>query len=51
MTVATTAYVMSALLLALGALRLRANPSYSCPTCGTKRVDAHSPECPWSSRP
>jgi hypothetical protein len=51
MTVATTAYVMSALLLVWGALRLGANPSYSCPSCGTKRADGHSAECPWSSRP
>jgi hypothetical protein len=44
MTAAAIAYLMSALLLASGALRLRANPSYSCPTCGTKRADGHSPE-------
>jgi hypothetical protein len=50
MTAATTASVMSALLLVWGALRLHTQRPYSCPTCGTKRADGHSPECPWSSR-
>lgn len=51
MTAAAVAYLMSALLLVWGALRLRTQASYSCPTCGTRRADEHSPECPWSSRP
>jgi hypothetical protein len=21
---------------------------YSCPACGTKRQDAHAPDCPWA---
>jgi hypothetical protein len=48
MTAAGAAYVMSALLIVWGALKLRMNPAYSCPTCGTKRADRHSPGCPWS---
>jgi hypothetical protein len=51
MTAASVAYLMSALLLMWGALRRQVSPTYSCPTCGTKRADRHSPECPWSSRP
>ena len=51
MTAASVAYLMSALLLAWGALRPHVRAAYSCPTCGTKRADGHSPECPWSSRP
>jgi hypothetical protein len=51
MTAASVAYLMSALLLVWGALRMRVSGAYSCPTCGTKRADEHSPECPWSSRP
>jgi hypothetical protein len=50
MTAASVAYFMSALLLVWGALGLRAGAVYTCPTCGTKRADGHSPECPWSSR-
>ena len=51
MTAASLAYLMSALLLVWGALRTRVHTTYTCPTCGTKRANAHSPECPWSSRP
>jgi hypothetical protein len=51
MTGATIAYLMSALLLIWRALDQRVSGSYSCPTCGSKRADRHSPECAWSSRP
>jgi hypothetical protein len=51
MTAASIAYLMSALLLVWGALGRRANATYSCPSCGSKRADGHSSECPWSSRP
>jgi hypothetical protein len=51
MTAASLAYLMSAFLLVWGALRTRVHTAYTCPTCGTKRTNAHSAECPWSSRP
>ena len=51
MTATSIAYLMSALLLVWGALGLRVSGSYSCPTCGSKKADRHSAECPWSSRP
>ena len=51
MTAAAAAYFMSAFLLVWGALKLRVGATYTCPTCGSKRADRHSPECPWSSRP
>ena len=51
MTASSIAYLMGALLLFRGALGRRVDATYSCPTCGTNRADAHSASCPWSRRP
>jgi hypothetical protein len=45
------AYSVGAFLIAWGMLQLRSREAYSCPTCGSKRVDGHSEDCPWRSRP
>ena len=45
------AYSVALLGVAWAMVRLRTRPAYSCPTCGSKRADGHSPDCPWRSRP
>ena len=51
MTAASLAYLISVLFISWAAFGLKTRAAYSCPTCGSKRADGHSPECPWSSRP
>jgi hypothetical protein len=48
---ASVAYLMSVLFIGWAAVGLHTRAAYSCPTCGSKRADGHSAECPWSSRP
>jgi hypothetical protein len=50
-TAASLAYLISVLFISWAAVGLQTRAAYSCPTCGSKRADGHSSECPWSSRP
>jgi hypothetical protein len=51
MSASSLAYTVAALLIAWAMFQLGSRTAYSCPTCGSKREDGHSEECPWRSRP
>jgi len=47
----TLAYLVAVLVVAVALVEVKTRAAYSCPACGTKRADGHSPECPWGGRP
>lgn len=49
-TPATIAYLVAVFAVAVAMAELKARPAYRCPTCGARRADAHSPECPWREK-
>jgi hypothetical protein len=51
MSALSLAYGVGTILIAWATVQLRSRTAYTCPTCGSKRPDGHSEECPWRHRP
>jgi ribosomal protein L37AE/L43A len=51
MTSTTPAYLVAVLFLAVAMVEVTTRAAYSCPTCGSKRADGHSHDCPWRGEP
>jgi hypothetical protein len=44
---ATLAYIVAVLAVAVVMVEVVARPAFTCPACGARRADGHSPECRW----
>lgn len=51
MNVTSLAVLVTVLLIAAAMAEIKTGVRYSCPACGSNRVDGHSPECPWGPKP
>ena len=47
MSPVAVAFAVAVLLLAKTLAGIYLGANYVCPTCGTRREDRHSQECPW----
>jgi hypothetical protein len=45
------AYFVAILLVLKAIVDVGQQPRYACPACGTKRQEAHAPDCPWQRVP